>query len=88
MVAHDVVGVLGPPAAPRPRTGIRAVCLDDRMGRVTTRVRRTRWDVGTGARVERPSEAVNAVAHEVRDNHIGGVGKLVESHVATSRRHG
>ena len=44
----------------------RGVCLDDRMGRVTTRVRRTRLDVDTGDRVDRTDTVAVEEPLEIR----------------------
>src|SRR6478735_8654786 len=44
----------------------RGVCLDDRMGRVTTRVRRTRLDVDTGGRVARTDTVAVEEPLEIR----------------------
>ena len=52
------------PLPTRPSRG--RVCLDDGMGRVTTRVRRTRFDVATGARVERPDTVAVEEPLEIR----------------------
>ena len=42
------------------------MCLDDRMGRVTMRVRRTRWDLADGARVDRPDTVAVEEPLEIR----------------------
>ena len=44
----------------------RGVCLDDGMGRVTTRVRRTRLDVDTGGRVDRTDTVAVEEPLEIR----------------------
>jgi FdhD protein len=52
--------------SPQRRLGAAGVCLDDGMGRVTTRVRRTRWDVADDARVDRPDTVAVEEPLEIR----------------------
>jgi FdhD protein len=66
----------GAPTVPLPATGrlAGAVCLDDGMGRVTTRVRRTRLDVDTGDRVDRTDTVAVEEPLEIR---VGGTSVTV-----------
>src|SRR5689334_2769785 len=61
-------GAARPPTVPLTATGrlAGAVCLDDRMGRVTTRVRHTRLDVDTGDRVDRTDTVAVEEPLEIR----------------------